>query len=156
MTSKDFVTQEGLEKIDREIAELEERLACTRHEKGEAAQMGNVWHDNFAFESLEQQERMLVKQLTEKKAFRHRAQVVNASPAAVSVIEIGSTAELQFEDGTVMTLTIRGTGEGDPTNGVISYQSPVGKAILGAIEGEERIYHAGGRERCVIILKILR
>src|SRR5579885_3359074 len=51
-------------------------------------------------------------------------------------VRIGSTVEVETDRGTKRTFLVVGTYEADISNGKISDQSPVGKALLGKAEGE--------------------
>ncbi|RME57108.1 GreA/GreB family elongation factor [Candidatus Parcubacteria bacterium] len=57
--------------------------------------------------------------------------------------------------GEEKVFTILTTKEADPLNGIISNLSPLGSSLIGAIEGEERSYEAGGKTFKVKVLKIL-
>ena len=46
-------------------------------------------------------------------------------------MQVGSTVTVKDENGIKATYTIVGSAEADPSNGRISNESPVGKAVLG-------------------------
>ncbi len=48
-----------------------------------------------------------------------------------SVVKLGHTVTVVTADGKEITWKILGPTESDPTNGIISYQSPIGAALLG-------------------------
>ncbi len=55
-------------------------------------------------------------------------------------VRIGTTVTITVESEgrkEARTYTING-GRGDPPKGTISYNSPLGRALLGAVPGEER------------------
>ena len=53
-------------------------------------------------------------------------------------VSFGSTVELiDQDDDSEVTYTIVGSQESDPENGLISFGSPMAKAILGKEEGDE-------------------
>jgi transcription elongation factor GreA len=53
-------------------------------------------------------------------------------------VTFGATVEIEdMETGDVKKYTLLGPDEADHTNGTISVQSPVGKALLGKSEGDE-------------------
>jgi transcription elongation factor GreA len=53
-----------------------------------------------------------------------------AAAARSGVVTVGSTVELEREDGELMTLEISSVGG-------VSPESPVGRAVLGKAEGEQ-------------------
>lgn len=65
---------------------------------------------------------------------------------------IGDTVQINF-DGDICTYTLTGVN-GNPLNGTISYQSPIGKCIFGRKVGEVVPAKAGNKEIQVQILSI--
>lgn len=136
----EYVTKAGLAKMGQMIRDLEDELAKIRREKGEAALTGgNVWHDNFSFEQLEREERMLLSRLGKLKKRYERAKIISP-PQTTKKVEVGSTVEVVFKGGEVKRFTILGSTESDPESGTISEKSPLGAVLLGATKGEVRSY----------------
>jgi transcription elongation factor GreA len=52
------------------------------------------------------------------------------------VVRIGTQVDVESENGSSRTFKIVETYEADPKSGLISDQSPVGKALLGHQEGD--------------------
>jgi hypothetical protein len=57
----------GAQIIREKIAAIEEKLRMVMREKGEAAAEGGGWHDNSAFDILQQEELMLRERLRNLK-----------------------------------------------------------------------------------------
>lgn len=96
----------------KEIENKEQELWNLRRYKGEAAENeGDVWHDNFAFEQTEIEERMLIKQISEMREAYSNIEVVN-EVYNVEIVQLGNivTVELIFEvdDREVSTFYITG------------------------------------------------
>ena len=148
------LTRAGVEKIEREIAELEERLAAVLLEKADAALVGgDGYHDNAAFENYEQQERMLRRSISDRWATLKGAEIVEAA-AADGTVAIGSRVTLSDESGTRQTWTIAGHGESAPKEGRIAYDTPLGQAIFGKAVGEECEVVSGRLRRRVRIEEV--
>lgn len=60
-------------------------------------------------------------------------------------VRIGSTVTVALELGKISTFTITTPKETDPSRGAVSYESPIGKALLDRKEGEVFSYVAGNR-----------
>jgi transcription elongation factor GreA len=143
----EFMTTIGRDKLIEKIRLLKGALKKVRAQKGEVAERdGNSWHDNFAFEELERQERMLMGQIAREQARLNSAKVVEKK--AGNTIGIGSKVTVEFTDGEKMLVEIVGAEESDPSAGKTSYQSPLGQALMGAKVGETR--------ECVVDGKIIR
>lgn len=70
------------------------------------------------------------------------------------IVGLGSTVVITFDDGRAMTFAIVGTGEEDPSEGKISDQSPLGRALLGAKAGETRAYQVGEKTTTVTVKEV--
>jgi len=55
---------------------------------------------------------------------------------AAARVRVGSTVDVEEDDGTTSTFEIVGSTEADPAAGRISNVSPVGRALLGRSEGD--------------------
>ena len=70
-------------------------------------------------------------------------------------VKVGSEIEIEYEKtGKKLKLTIVGTGRSEPNKMEISIDSPLGKAISGASEGEIREFFVGSKKQTVQIIKI--
>ncbi|HBX68314.1 MAG TPA: transcription elongation factor GreA, partial [Chloroflexi bacterium] len=69
-------------------------------------------------------------------------------------VEVGAKVEIQ-EDGTpVERYTIVGAAEADPTNGFVSNESPLGRALMGHKAGDVVTVKAPNGEFTVTLLKV--
>lgn len=151
-----ILTKSGFENLKKEIKKTEKELKKILSSKGEAAEVGgNVWHDNFAFEQLCREEQMLSKKLAELRERLAAARVIEDEELLKSSAEVrlGSKVILQYENGTQREFTISDPETADPSKGLISYQSPMGAALLGAVKDEERSFAIGDK---VIKIKIIK
>ncbi len=69
-------------------------------------------------------------------------------------VKIGSTVSILFDTGAVLSITIKTPREVDPKNGVVSYASPLGNALLEKEEGEGFRYAVGNRQFAGTVMKI--
>jgi len=69
-------------------------------------------------------------------------------------IGIGSKVLVRLNKNRILTITIKTPDEVDPDNGVVSFRSPLGKALLGKQDGDVCKYFIGKRELVVKVLKI--
>lgn len=150
-----IITNTGFRKLKEEIEKVKKELREISLSKGEAAETGgNVWHDNFAFEQLVQREMMFSKRLAELQERLSKARIVDDKEIGSQIdVRLGSKVVIKFEDGRQKEFTISDPEITDPSKGLISYQSPIGKALLGAKEGEERSYRVGDK---IINIKVVK
>jgi transcription elongation factor GreA len=134
-----IVTPRGLERLERELEQLrtEKRrnIALRLHEVVADGELD----ENAAYEALKIEQGFVEGRIAELEHLLGRARVVQPceDPAVVS---IGSSVELQAPDGIVERFVIVGAAEANPRQGSISYVSPLGRALLGRVCGEEISY----------------
>jgi transcription elongation GreA/GreB family factor len=78
---------------------------------------------------------------------RATAQVMEP-PQDANEVRFGSQVTIEREDGRRQTYKIVGEDEADPTNGTLSYVSPVAQAIMGKPVGET--VQAGATEATIV------
>ncbi len=154
MVKNFLITKKGLEKARENLLELERKFKEVLSQKGEAAETGgNVWHDNPAFENLIEQERMISAKIDELKEIIRNAQIIEEN-INKETVSIGSSVILFFEDGRKLEYKITDSIQSNPDKNLISYNSPLGSAILGAKRGESREFIAGNKKKKIKILEI--
>ena len=145
--TRNLLTQEGQSLLRARLERLENELAEVSRGKMEAAETGgNLWHDNPAYEEIETKQRMLGHEIARIKNKLSSAEIINVEKrSAGKKIAIGSRVEIGFTDGGIKTIIIGDPETAAPELGIISYESPLGSALIGAKAGEKRTYSAGGK-----------
>jgi transcription elongation GreA/GreB family factor len=67
---------------------------------------------------------------------RHATAQVQPTPAADGPVQFGAAVTILRKDGRRQTFRIVGEDEADPTEGTISYVSPLARAVMGKDEGD--------------------
>lgn len=125
-------TKEGYEDMKSEHEKLESQRPMYVQELAKAAEMGDR-SENAAYKYAKQKLRQTDSRLRYLKKTLDRAKVVEASQT--EFIEIGSRVVLH--NGTKeLSYRIVGSNESDPSKGFLSYQSPLGQALLRKKIGE--------------------
>jgi transcription elongation GreA/GreB family factor len=112
-----YVTAGGLEAIEREIERLQAALAAEEGAEDRAVAA------------------RLARDLRYWTARKATAQLVDP-PSGSGVAQFGSTVTIARDDGRRQTFRIVGEDEADPTQGSVSYASPMGAALLRREEGD--------------------
>lgn len=84
-------------------------------------------------------------------ARRNSAQV-QAAPADMDVVAFGSAVNILRDDGRRSSFRIVGEDEADPSNGLLSWVSPLAHAMMGRGVGEE--IEAGATEATIVAISI--
>jgi len=129
-----YITPKGLEKLKNELDYLR---ILKRREIAKYLQdtMGDV-EDNEYLLALEEQA-FVEGRIRRLEQILSDAQVIRLDQNHQGVIEIGSTVILREGDIASETYTIVGAAEADPQMGMISNESPLGKALLGRKIGDD-------------------
>jgi|SRR5271169_3151099 len=132
-----YITPEGHKFLSQELSYLWKikRPQVTRA-VAEAAAMGDrsenaeYIYGKKELRRIDARMRFLAKRLVELI-------VVNRTPEDTSKVFFGAWVELEATDGTMHCYRIVGPDEFDPHKNFISIDSPMAKALLGKIEGDE-------------------
>jgi transcription elongation GreA/GreB family factor len=136
------------ERVNAQIEDLVGRMKALGQEMGLACQEGaETFHDNFAYEDGERQQRMWGERLRQLIQVRNNAIVVSPTEfegvvsigRRVTVRDVGSGEFRSFRVGSYWVF--------DDRDGSISYQAPIVRPLLGARVGELRESRIGGALR---------
>jgi len=114
------------------------------HERGniaaiidEARAQGDL-KENAEYHAAKDEQGLMEARIAELTDVVGRAQVVDPSTLAHERVSFGSTVELVDQNtDEELTYTIVGGQESNPSKGLISFQSPLAKVLLGKEEGDE-------------------
>lgn len=131
-----YMSEQGIRKLEEELEylsrvkrkEIAERLHDALEEIGEL-------EDNAAYEAAKSEQAFLEGRIRDIEDVLARARPVRISEG-VDGIQIGSTVVIEDDQRNMQEFTIVGAREANPRAGLISYESPLGQALLGRLEGE--------------------
>ena len=131
----EWMTVETQQRLQQELAALEERLAQEGERVREIA-ADTTWHgSNEVIPSLTQEMTALTRRIAAIKTALAHAAIYDPSLAPAEMVGVG-TRVVVSEDGVRDEYTIVGHTETDPARGRISPDSPVGRALLGRRAGD--------------------
>jgi transcription elongation factor GreA len=106
----------------------------------EAKEAGDV-SESSAYEDAKHEQAKLEGEIIELEQLLTFAEIMTPDMHGVengsATVRIGMKVEVESDRGTKRTFKIVETFEADPKSGLISDQSPVGKALMGHEEGDE-------------------
>lgn len=135
MSTKEYISEEGLNKLKKQLDDLKtvKRQEITERLE-EAKKMGDLSENAEYTEAREAQE-FNEREIAELEELVKKA-VVIGKPKDKDEIQIGSTFVAKSH-GKEHEFTIVGSEEADPVSGKISNESPLGKSFLGNKKGDE-------------------
>jgi len=124
-----YLTKERLAELKNELADLKTRARKEIAERLEQAkEMGDL-SENSEFVSAREDQVLLERRVGQLEDMVREAALIHKSGQS-QVIKIGSTIKVQ-RGNRFFTYTIVGPQDSKPNQGLISYESPLGKAFLG-------------------------
>ena len=132
-----YLTEEGLEKIKAELDHLKNERRQEISERLELAISHGDLSENADYDYAKQEQAFVEGRIKDLEDSLRRAKIIETD-GRVDRVRVGNTVtvvETGFEDQPE-TYHIVGIHEADPGNGRISNESPIGRALLGAREGE--------------------
>ena len=135
MSKKYLLTQEGLMKLNQELKVLvnEKRKEVIERIR-EAAAHGDL-SENADYAQAREEQSFIEGRIQEIEDMIKNAEIITASTQH-STVTIGSTVKI-ITNGKDKTYTIVGSNEANPTQGKISNESLVGRALLGKKVGDK-------------------
>ncbi|MEJ5168176.1 MAG: transcription elongation factor GreA [Arcobacteraceae bacterium] len=135
---KEPMTKQGYESITGELNHLKsvERPA-TLIAIEEARQLGDL-KENAEYHAAREKLKIIDAKIAELNDTITKAIIIDPATLPHDRVSFGSTIDLvDVENGEEITYTIVGSTESDPSNGLISFNSPLAKQLLGKMEGDE-------------------
>ena len=147
-----YITPQGLQRLQQEADRLWriERPRVTR-EVSEAAALGDR-SENAEYIYGKRRLREIDRRLRFLQKRMDELTVVRSAPEQREKIFFGAWVEIEQEDGERRELRIVGPDESDPAVGLLSMESPLGRALLGKRAGDEvTVRRPKGELRCEVI-----
>jgi transcription elongation factor GreA len=138
MIDKEPMTPKGFEKIAGELERLKNiERAKVAHEIQIAAQLGDL-KENAEYHAAKEKMSHLEKRVALLEGFIAKAQVVDPFTLPHKRVSFGSTVTLlDLETEKEISYTIVGSVESDASRGLISFGSPLARALIGKEAGTD-------------------
>jgi transcription elongation GreA/GreB family factor len=133
-----IVSWESLERRNNEYRELvDKKIPANSKEIAIARSYGDL-SENHEYKAAKEMQGLLQRTKAELEVLLSRARGTDFSNPKTDVVGIGTVVRAtDLNNNQVETFTILGAWDSNADRGVISYLSPVGKALLGRKAGEE-------------------
>ena len=136
-----FVTSEGLAELEAELTHLQTVKRPQIIEEVQEAKTNGDWKDQTEYILVEEELAFVDGRIQELQHMLDHAQLIKPGNED-NIVNIGETVGIQTSDGESVSYTIVGVAEANPSEGFISNESPLGKALLGHKVGEKVVVHA--------------
>lgn len=136
--SEVFLTKEAYKELEERLAYLKSDGRVDVAEKIRVARSFGDISENSEYDAAREEEAQLEQEILQiEENLRNAKIIATKAKGDTSKVGVGSTVvvfDMAFNEE--MTLKIMGSIESDPTIGHISNESPLGKALIGAISGD--------------------
>ena len=129
-----YITQEGLEKLKKEIEYLKTTKRDELADRLQKAIAQGDLSENFDYSDAKEQQAMLEGKIKELEDQVREAQIVQKTTQS-DVVQIGSAVEVESE-GEKLTFVVVTARDADSLKGKISVESPIGETLMGKKKGE--------------------
>jgi transcription elongation factor GreA len=150
-TKQDSTIQVSWESLERRRLEYQElvqkKIPANSKEIAIARSYGDL-RENHEYKAAKETQKIIMRQKEELEAQMMRARGMDFSNAKTDAVNIG-TVVVATDLGTNQreTFTILGAWDSDPDQGIISYLTPIGQALLGRKVGDEVEFELHGTKR---------
>lgn len=149
-----FLTREGYRKLQDELDYLRtykrQEIAQRLHD----AMDGGELIENAEYEAAKNEQAFVEGRIKELEILLATAHVIDGNSTVTEAVQVGSTVTIQEEGAEAEVYTIVGAAEANPASGLISNESPLGKALLNHKVGERVQVDAPAGAFAVKILKV--
>ncbi len=139
------ITPEGLEAVEKELDELTSQKRPSIVAKIKAARELGDLSENFEYHAAKNEQGMMEARIKELESIIKNHVLIEAR-AEKGVVGMGNTVRFAEDGADEERYRIVGPAEADPKAGRVSYESALGKALIGHRVGDEvDINTPGGR-----------
>lgn len=156
-TKKHLLTSKGMQALVDELSELKvvRRKEIAQKIK-EAREQGDL-SENAEYDAAKDEQRSMESRIEELEKIIKNAEVIDETVVDKDLVNIGCTVRfLDEEFNEEMEYRIVGSTESDIMHGLISNESPIGKALIGTRVGETVVVETPESESRFTILEISR
>jgi transcription elongation factor GreA len=135
VTNDVHITPEGLEAVHKELDELVGRRPNITSKIKAARELGDL-SENFEYHAAKNEQGFMEARIKELESIVKNHVLIETKKSA-GVVAMGSTVRFQEDGEGEESYRIVGTTEADPKAGRVSYESALGKALMGHKVGDE-------------------
>ncbi|PIR41432.1 MAG: transcription elongation factor GreA [Candidatus Yanofskybacteria bacterium CG10_big_fil_rev_8_21_14_0_10_46_23] len=136
MDNPHYISKEGLEKLKLELEERKNRIRPEIAKRIlEATGFGDL-SENAEYTEAKEMQAFNQGRIEELEDIIRNASIIDNGGKKPTLVSVGTTVAVQFR-GKKQEFTIVGASESAPAQGLISNESPLGKAFVGKKKGEE-------------------
>ncbi|HUC95785.1 MAG TPA: transcription elongation factor GreA [Candidatus Saccharimonadia bacterium] len=134
MKKQFHLTSDGIKELQSELEDLIASRALIAEKIKAAREFGDL-SENAEYSTAMQEQDRTESRIAEIEHILQNVEVIS-KPSKKNVVQLGSTVSLKSSEGKSKTYQVVGTVEANPSQGKISDESPIGKALLMKMVGD--------------------
>lgn len=148
-----YVTKEHKEELKKELKDLRKQLTGRIADKLSSVTTRDQAEDATYAEAIQERD-MLREQIEKLEKMLNELKVIDPVNNTTEYVTLGSWVTVEM-NGNKRKLRVVGVTEANPTNSKISYESPLGQALVGAKIGENvTVIGPDGNEQVIKVISI--
>src|ERR1051325_9919847 len=132
-----YLTPAGKQRFAAELHELQTVRRPEVEEQSRRAKEFADTVDNAEYDEAKQEQAFVERRIQELERLLATAKVIEESSVQVDYVRMGAHVKVVDQEGEQETYYLVGSSEADPRKGLISNESPIGRALIGKRVGEE-------------------
>ena len=137
MIKEVVMSTEGLKKLEQELEELKTVRRKEVAEKIKTALGYGDLSENSEYDEAKNEQAIVEGRIAEIEMQLKHVRILDESAINSDTVVVGSKVKVINAKGATVEYKIVGSTEADPLSGMISDESPVGKALLGHAAGDK-------------------
>jgi transcription elongation factor GreA len=137
MSEQTFLTKDGLKKLEEELTFLRTVRRNQVAERLHNAQEDGELIENAEYEDAKNEQAFLEGKILALESMLSSAVLIDESDRPTGVVSLGSKITIKEPGSKPESYTLVGAAEANPKDGLISNESPLGKALLGRKIGDD-------------------
>ncbi len=136
MSESHYITQEGLEKLKVELAQLISQRPIISKQIAEARDKGDL-SENAEYDAAREAQGLLELKISKLENLVANAKIIDESKINTERIQILNKVKLKnLKDNSIVEYTLVGESEANFREGKLAAATPIGKALIGKKKGE--------------------
>jgi transcription elongation factor GreA len=132
---KNYLSKEKHNEIQEELGRLKSEGRRDIAERLKAAKDLGDLSENSDYQEARDEQMRLEQRINQIEDILRSSAIIHKAGGAVTTIRLGTHVKVK-RDGKLSEYTIVGSNESNPVEGLVSNESPIGKALLGKRAGE--------------------
>ena len=153
MENVTYLTKNGLKKLEDELSYLTTVRRAEVAERLHQAQGDGDLLENAEYEAAKNEQSFVEGRIVTVQTILSKAAVIKKGKND-GVAKVGSTVIVQENNSDKESFVIVGAAEADPSEGLISNESPLGQALLGSKAGDKVVVTAPSGDTTFYITKV--